>query len=158
MSVAGIDIGGLATKVVILEGDRILAATTLMTGETGETEAHKAMEEALRQAGLKLEEIKSVISTGTGRKRVPFAQKQRTAMSCHAKGAYFLFPQVRTVIDVVAKAVAAGPYLLGDQFTAADVVRHPLVQEIIRAYEHRGGAHHRASPTGDPSKEKERPQ
>jgi glutathione S-transferase len=27
-----------------------------------------------------------------------------------------------TVIDVVAKAVAGGPYLLGEQFTAADVV------------------------------------
>lgn len=27
-----------------------------------------------------------------------------------------------TVLDVVAKAVSAGPYLLGDQFTAADVV------------------------------------
>ena len=107
MAVAGIDMGALATKVVILEGDRILAATTLMTGETGETEAHKAMEEALRQAGLKLEEIKSVISTGTGRKRVPFAQKQRTAMSCHAKGAYFLFPQVRTVIDVGAESSTA---------------------------------------------------
>jgi glutathione S-transferase len=27
-----------------------------------------------------------------------------------------------TVTDVVAKAVAKGPYLMGDQFTAADVV------------------------------------
>jgi glutathione S-transferase len=27
-----------------------------------------------------------------------------------------------TVIDVVAKAVSKGPYLVGDQFTAADVV------------------------------------
>ena len=39
MAVAGIDMGALATKVVILEGDRVLAATTLATGETGETEA-----------------------------------------------------------------------------------------------------------------------
>jgi phosphate starvation-inducible PhoH-like protein len=35
-------------------------------------------------------------------------------------------------------------------FTEIDVVRHPLVQEIIKAYEKKGGAHHRASPTGDP--------
>jgi glutathione S-transferase len=27
-----------------------------------------------------------------------------------------------TVLDVIAQAVAAGPYLMGEQFTAADVV------------------------------------
>jgi phosphate starvation-inducible protein PhoH and related proteins len=37
-------------------------------------------------------------------------------------------------------------------FTEVDVVRHPLVQNIIRAYEQRGGIHHKASPTGDPEK------
>jgi len=35
-------------------------------------------------------------------------------------------------------------------FTEIDVVRHPLVQQIIKAYERKGGGHHRASPTGDP--------
>lgn len=104
MAVAGVDMGALATKVVILEGNRILAASTLVTGEVGEIEARRAMEEALKQAGLKMEDLKAVVSTGTGRKSIPFAQKQRTAMSCHAKGAYFLFPQARTVIDVGAES------------------------------------------------------
>jgi phosphate starvation-inducible PhoH-like protein len=36
-------------------------------------------------------------------------------------------------------------------FTEIDVVRHPLVQQIIKAYEGRGG-HHRASPKSDPQK------
>ncbi|MBI1988102.1 MAG: 2-hydroxyglutaryl-CoA dehydratase [Nitrospinae bacterium] len=97
MAVAGVDMGALATKVVILEGNRILAASTLVTGEVGEIEARRAMEEALKQAGLKMEDLKAVVSTGTGRKSIPFAQKQRTAMSCHAKGAYFLFPQARVI-------------------------------------------------------------
>ena len=35
-------------------------------------------------------------------------------------------------------------------FTEVDVVRHPLVQKIIVAYEQRGGQHHRSSPKGDP--------
>ncbi len=35
-------------------------------------------------------------------------------------------------------------------FSEIDVVRHPLVQQIIRAYEQKGGQHHKASPTGDP--------
>jgi hypothetical protein len=50
MAVAGIDMGSQSTKVVILEGDGILAAVTLNTGEAGENEARQAMEEALLQA------------------------------------------------------------------------------------------------------------
>jgi phosphate starvation-inducible protein PhoH and related proteins len=37
-------------------------------------------------------------------------------------------------------------------FTEIDVVRHPLVQEIIKAYEKKGGGRHKTSPTGDPDK------
>jgi (R)-2-hydroxyacyl-CoA dehydratese activating ATPase len=99
MTVAGIDVGSQSTKVVILEGDRILAAVALKTGESGESEARQAMEEALRQARLKLEELKGVVSTGAGRMSVPFARKQRSIVSCLARGAYFLYPQGRTVLD-----------------------------------------------------------
>jgi len=99
--------GALATKVVIMEGDRILGTATLVTGETGEAEAMKAMEEALRQAGLKMDDIKSVVATGAGRMGVSFAQKQRSAMTCHAKGAYFLNPQARTVVDAGAESSTA---------------------------------------------------
>jgi phosphate starvation-inducible PhoH-like protein len=36
-------------------------------------------------------------------------------------------------------------------FSEVDVVRHPLVQKIIRAYERKGAPHgHKPSPTGDP--------
>ena len=104
MAVAGVDMGALATKVVILEGDKILSSQTLASGETGETEAQAAMGEALKEAGLKMEDLTMVVSTGTGRKSVSFAKRQRTAMSCHAKGAHFLFPNAQTVIDVGAES------------------------------------------------------
>jgi predicted CoA-substrate-specific enzyme activase len=107
MAVAGIDVGSQSTKVVILEGDRILAAVTLQAGESGESEARQAMEEALRQARLKLEDVKSVVSTGAGRMSVPFARKQRSSVSCLARGGYFLFPQARTVLDAGAESSTA---------------------------------------------------
>ena len=107
MAVAGIDIGSQSTKVVILEGDRILAAVTLKTGESGESEACQAMEEALRGARLKLEDMKSVVSTGIGRMSVPFARKQRSIVGCLARGAYFLYPQARTVLDAGADSFTA---------------------------------------------------
>jgi activator of 2-hydroxyglutaryl-CoA dehydratase len=75
MAVAGIDVGSQSTKVVILEGDRILASVTLQTEESGESKARRAMEEALRQARLKLEDMKSVVATGAGRKNVGVVKK-----------------------------------------------------------------------------------
>jgi predicted CoA-substrate-specific enzyme activase len=107
MAVAGIDTGAQSTKVVVLEGDRILASVTLQTGESGESEARQAMEEALRQARLKLEDVKSVVATGAGRMNIPFAQKRRAIVSCLARGTHFLFPQARTVLDAGAESSTA---------------------------------------------------
>jgi (R)-2-hydroxyacyl-CoA dehydratese activating ATPase len=104
MAVAGIDMGSLSTKVVIMEGDKILSSATRASGEVGEVEARNTMDEALAKAGLKLEDLKLVVSTGTGRKSIPFAQKQRTSMSAHARGAYWLYPSARTVIDIGAES------------------------------------------------------
>ena len=99
--------GSQSTKVVILEGDRVLAAVALNTGQSGESEARQAMEEALRQARLKPEDVKSVVSTGAGRMSVPFARKQRSTVSCLARGAHFLFPEARTVLDAGAESSTA---------------------------------------------------
>jgi len=107
MAVVGIDLGSQSTKVVILEADRVVAAVTLKTGESGESEARQAMEEALRQVRLKLEDMKSVVSTGIGRMSVPFARKQRSIVGCLARGAYFLYPQARTVLDGGADSFTA---------------------------------------------------
>jgi (R)-2-hydroxyacyl-CoA dehydratese activating ATPase len=107
MVVAGIDIGSQSTKVVALEGDRILAAVTLRTGDSGESEASLAMAEALRQAGLKLEDVQRMVSTGTGHVGVPFARKRRSIVSCLARGAHFLYPQARTVLDAGAESSRA---------------------------------------------------
>ena len=107
MAVAGIDVGSRSTRVVILEGDRILAAVTLATGETGECESLQAMEEALRQARLKLEDMKNVVSTGAGRMGVPFARKQSSIVGCLARGARFLYPRARTVVDAGAESSTA---------------------------------------------------
>jgi len=107
MAVAGIDVGSQSTKVVIWDGDRILAAMTLKTGASGEREARQATEEALRHARLTLKDLKSVVATGTGRASVPFARKQRSTVNCLAKAAHFLFPEVRTVLDAGAESTTA---------------------------------------------------
>jgi predicted CoA-substrate-specific enzyme activase len=107
MAVAGIDVGSQSTKVVILEGDSILAAVTLRTGESGECEARQAMTDALRQADLELDDLESVVATGTGRMNVPFARQQRSTVSCLAGAAHYLYPQARTIVDAGAESSTA---------------------------------------------------
>ena len=58
------------------------------------------MEEALAKARLSFDDITYVVATGYGRINVPFADKQITEISCHARGVSYLLPGVRTVIDI----------------------------------------------------------
>lgn len=44
-----------------------------------------------------------VVATGYGRVSVPYAEKTVTEITCHGRGAAFLFGQDGTVIDVAAK-------------------------------------------------------
>ncbi|MBN2033651.1 MAG: 2-hydroxyglutaryl-CoA dehydratase [Deltaproteobacteria bacterium] len=96
---AGIDIGSTMTKAVILS-DRIIAFVIGPTGPEQRRLADKVMEELLDKADLPLKALTYIISTGYGRINVPFADKQVTEISCHAKGVVFLFPGARTIIDI----------------------------------------------------------
>lgn len=96
---AGVDIGSTMTKVVIMNQDT-LASVIGPTGPEHRKLANRVMEEALARARLPFEAIDYVVATGYGRINVPFADKQITEISCHARGIAHLLPEVRTVIDV----------------------------------------------------------
>jgi len=96
---AGIDIGSTMTKAIILEA-RVIASVIGPTGPEQRRLANRVMEEALRQAGLPFEAMTYIVSTGYGRINVPFADKQVTEISCHARGISSLFPQAGTIIDI----------------------------------------------------------
>jgi predicted CoA-substrate-specific enzyme activase len=100
MAVVGIDLGSQSTKVVIVEGDLIVGGASLQTGESAETEARMVVQEALRQTGLKRDDLKAAVATGTLNVPVTAAVKQRSAAGCIATGAYFRFPQARTVLYI----------------------------------------------------------
>jgi predicted CoA-substrate-specific enzyme activase len=98
---AGIDIGSSTSKAAIMEGNQILSYSIISTGAESVGSAQRAMDEALRRANhLSLEDIGRVIATGYGRVIVPFADETVTEISCHARGANWLFPSVRTVLDM----------------------------------------------------------
>ena len=89
------------TKVVILSRDgEIRARIVGPTGAEHRRLANKVMEEALEQANLSFDEISYVVATGYGRINVPFADRQITELSCHAKGVASFFPSVKTALDI----------------------------------------------------------
>ncbi|MFH1092346.1 MAG: acyl-CoA dehydratase activase [Pseudomonadota bacterium] len=101
MFYAGIDIGSTMTKVVLLDrDDKLISIVKGPTGPEHRQLAHEVMSVALEQAGLNLEDIDYIVATGYGRLNVPFADRQITELTCHAAGLYFLFPQVKTAIDI----------------------------------------------------------
>jgi predicted CoA-substrate-specific enzyme activase len=87
------------TKVVILNKG-VIASIIGPTGPEQRRLANRVMEEALKRAALTIQEITFIVATGYGRINVPFADKQFTEITCHAKGIVHLFPQARTIIDI----------------------------------------------------------
>jgi predicted CoA-substrate-specific enzyme activase len=96
---AGIDIGSTMTKVVIMK-EGVISSVIGPTGAEQRRLAHRVMEKGLGEANLSFSSITYLVATGYGRLNVPFADKQVTEISCHAKGAAFLFPEAKTVIDI----------------------------------------------------------
>ena len=97
----GIDVGSTASKCIILKDGQEIVAKSLVDVGTGTTGPQRAIEAVLTAAGLTKEEIHYTLATGYGRNSLTgFADKQMSELSCHAKGATFLFPNVHTVIDI----------------------------------------------------------
>lgn len=98
---AGIDSGSTSTDVVIIDRDKnIIAQSILPTGAGAAAGADRALDEALAQAGLSRSDINATVTTGYGRTAVGLGDQSITEITCHAKGAYFLDPSVRTIIDI----------------------------------------------------------
>ena len=101
MFVAGIDSGSTSTDVVIMdENKKIEASVIIPTGGGANISAEEALHQALAKAGLKQEDISNIVKTGYGRDYIEAGSNSVTEITCHAKGAHFLCPSARTVIDI----------------------------------------------------------
>lgn len=101
MLVAGVDVGSTTTKAALLDENKRLRALALVpTGANVVRAAETAFRETLRQAGMEEWDVVFTVGTGYGRYRVPFGDLQVTEISCHAKGACFLFPRTHTILDM----------------------------------------------------------
>ena len=108
MYLAGIDVGSVAAKAVVLEvqpphahaAPRVAGRAVLPTGWNTAEAGELALEKACAGAAIGRSALQRVTATGYGRIALPFADKAVTEISCHARGAAHLFPNAGVVLDI----------------------------------------------------------
>ncbi len=99
--VAGIDSGSTSTDVVILDQNGKIKSTMIIpTGGGAMMSAEKSLAAAVEKAGIQEEDIVRIVTTGYGRAYIDSGDDSITEITCHAKGAHYLNPNVRTIIDI----------------------------------------------------------
>lgn len=105
---SGIDVGSTYTKAIIIGEDFEIAGSAMVkTGFQLEQAARTAHENAMNNAGVDKAEIDYIIATGFGRHQVSFSQLAVTDLTASARGAIFLYPNTRTVLDVGGQTMKA---------------------------------------------------
>ncbi len=96
------DIGSTYTKVVILKDDQIVGYGIEPTGASSEGAAQAAMNNALKMAGLSLEDIQYIVSTGYGRRITSLSNETISEISANARGSKWVGKKfgIRTIIDI----------------------------------------------------------
>lgn len=100
MIVAGCDVGALTAKAVVMKDDTILGSELIRSRAQAVQSATQVMTVLLDRLGLCFDDIDYCVSTGYGRVIVPFADENVSEISCHGRGAKWLVPSIRTIIDV----------------------------------------------------------
>lgn len=98
---AGVDVGSTSSQAVILVDGQLYAYSSMRTGSDSPNSALNAMNWAMEETGMTLPDIDYTVGTGYGRVNVPFANRAVTEITCHARGANYIYgPTVRTILDM----------------------------------------------------------
>jgi bzd-type benzoyl-CoA reductase Q subunit len=98
---AGVDVGSVSSQAAIMVDGKLFAYSNMRTGSNSPDSARNAMDWALKDTGMTLDDIHYVVGTGYGRVNVPFSNRAITEIACHARGGNFMYgPTVRTILDM----------------------------------------------------------
>jgi len=96
----GIDVGSISAKAAVIEDDRLIGSRVILTGYNARKAGVAVYEELLSELDIAREAVDRIVATGYSRNSVDFAHKTVTEITCHAKGAHFQDPAIRTIIDI----------------------------------------------------------
>lgn len=104
----GLDIGSTYTKGIVLDDkDNIVARYMKASGSRLQEVAAEVKRESARLAGVEEGDIAYCITTGYGRHQFDDRDLQVTDLTAAARGAAFLFPNTRTVLDIGGQTMKA---------------------------------------------------
>ena len=99
MYYTGIDIGSTASKVVVLDAEKMVANFVIPTGWNSK-DTSREIARRLGEMGYPIDENNKVLATGYGRISVEYAQKVVTEITCHGRGGYAIVGEDCTIIDI----------------------------------------------------------
>jgi (R)-2-hydroxyacyl-CoA dehydratese activating ATPase len=97
----GVDIGSVTSKAVVIDDrNKIIGFAFSLTKPDRHQSAVDVLDQALKQTDRQVDSVEYIVSTGYGRRAFSDSDKVMPEIVCHAKGTKFLFPEVRTIIDI----------------------------------------------------------
>ena len=96
----GIDIGSTMAKAAVFDGDELACTLVIPTGFNGVDAAMRLAGDLSARGFDPAADDARIVATGYGRVSVPYATKTVTEITCHGRGASYLFGGDGTVIDV----------------------------------------------------------
>lgn len=96
----GIDMGSVAAKAVVFDGEKIIGKRIIPTGWSPKETGTLLFDQLLAELKIETHQVSSIVGTGYGRIALPFITKKVTEITCHGKGAHFVDPDIRTVVDI----------------------------------------------------------
>jgi predicted CoA-substrate-specific enzyme activase len=140
MLVAGCDVGSLTAEAVIMNNGTILGSEIIRVRPRAEQSAEDVMNKLLARLELTHDDIGYCVSTGYGRETIPFADHNISEISCHGRGANWLIPSIRTVIDIggqdckairVDKDGSLEDFIMNDKCAAGTGRSLELMSEVL---------------------------
>jgi benzoyl-CoA reductase subunit D len=101
------DLGTQRVKAVVLKDGAVVGRAQAFSGFDPTKAAEDSVNEALKQANLKLTDVQHFAATGTAMEMAPFQHTTVSMMSADAKAGVFLIPAARTIIDIGAEEARA---------------------------------------------------
>ena len=113
MITGGLDLGAGSVKGALMEdGRRVLARSILPTRGNLVEAAHQVLDQLAEEANISPGDVEYLCTTGFGRYMLPERQLQVSDFTSSARGALYLFPGTRHVVDIgtqSSRTMAIGP-------------------------------------------------
>lgn len=97
---AGLDLGSVASKAVLMENGKVIHSIIRCTEGLNLQRGEDFLNHFLQEANYDRSAIQFIGATGYGRISASFADRVTSEIICHARGVNHLIPNARTVIDI----------------------------------------------------------